>query len=139
MNAAIEKTIRLPAEIGNLEKIVDFVLGVLGESGVGERTVSNLHLAVDEACTNCCSYAYPEGEDGDIELTVRVDAGEITITIRDWGRPFNPLDAEPPDLSLDIEDRPIGGLGIFLLKKFSDRLDYRREKGANVLTIVKKR
>ncbi len=139
MTAIIEKTIRLPARIANLEKLVDFTIGVLREGKIGERTVSDLHLAVDEACTNCCSYAYPGEEPGEVELTCRIGPEEIRIAIRDWGRPFNPLEARPPDLTLDIEDRPIGGLGIFLLKKFSDRLEYRREQDANVLTIVKGR
>jgi anti-sigma regulatory factor (Ser/Thr protein kinase) len=139
MNRVTEKTIRLPARLENLEKLIDFAIRVLRKGGVGERTVSDLHLAVDEACTNCCSYAYPDDESGEIELACRIDPEEISITIRDWGRPFNPLENPPPDLTLDLDDRPIGGLGIFLLKKFADRVDYRREKGANVLTIVKKR
>lgn len=139
MTAAIEKSIRLPARIANLEKLVDFTLGILRQGGIGERALSDLHLAIDEACTNCCSYAYPGGEPGEVELTCRIGPEEINITIRDWGRPFNPLETRPPDLNLDLEDRPIGGLGIFLMKKFSDRLEYRREEGANVLTIVKRR
>ena len=138
MTAAIKKSIRRPARIEHLEEIVDFVLATLRENGIAERITSDLHLAVDEACTNCCSYAYPAGRGGDVELTVRISPEEVAVIIRDWGEPFNPLKAAAPDLSLDLDDRPIGGLGIFLLKKFSDRVEYRREEGANVLTIVKK-
>ncbi len=139
MHGTGESSIRLPARLENLEKLIDFALAALREGGVDERIISDLHLAVDEACTNCCSYAYPEGETGEVELAVRIEPEEIAITIRDWGAPFNPLKAAEPDLTLDLDDRPIGGLGIFLLKKFSDRVDYRREEGANVLTIVKRR
>ncbi len=132
-----KKTIRLPARIDNLEKLVDFALTALREAGAPEKTVADLHLAIDEACTNCVSYAYPEEPPGEIELTFRTGPEEFEIVIRDWGRPFNPLETPAPDLSLDLDDRPIGGLGVFLMKKFSDRLEYRREGGANVLTIVK--
>ena len=63
--------------------------------------------------------------------------GVATITIRDWGHTFNPLELPPPDLNLDINERPIGGLGIYLMKKFTDRLEYRREDDSNILTIIK--
>ncbi len=132
------KTIRVPARLENLEKLVDFVIGCLECSGIPPQAVSDIHLAVDEACTNTIKYAYPEGEKGEIELTCGADGSTVTVTIRDWGAPFNPLEAPPPDLSLDIEDRPVGGLGIFLMKKFSDRLEYRRENDSNLLTIIKK-
>ena len=139
MDQILEKTIRLPARIENLERLVDFVLSALRQGGAGEKTVADLHLAVDEACTNCVSYAYPEGEPGEIELTCRIGPKKFEISIRDWGRPFNPLKTPPPDLDLDLEDRPIGGLGVFLMKKFSDRLEYRREEDSNLLTIIKRK
>ena len=117
MDQTRENTIRLPARIENLERLVDFVLSALRQAGAGEKIVADLHLAVDEACTNCVSYAYPEGEPGEIELTCRIGPNKFEISIRDWGRPFNPLKTPPPDLDLDLEDRPIGGLGVFLMKK----------------------
>ncbi|MFH1039364.1 MAG: ATP-binding protein [PVC group bacterium] len=132
------KTIRVPARLENLEKLVDFIIGCLECSGVPQPAISDIHLAADEACTNTITYAYPAGERGDIELSCAVSGGTITVTIRDWGVPFNPLQAPSPDIGLDIEDRPIGGLGIFLMKKFSDRLEYRRVDGSNLLTIIKK-
>ncbi len=134
-----QESIRVPARLENLEKLVEFALDALRRTGVGEREAAPVHLAIDEACTNCISYAYPEGQEGEIELACRIEPEEIVFTIRDWGRPFNPLKAEAPDLSLGIEDRPVGGLGIYLMKKSCDRLEYRREEGANVLRIIKKR
>ncbi len=139
MDEQQENTIRLPARIDNLEKLVNFALAALHRCGASGQIISDFQLAIDEACTNCVSYAYPEGESGEIELTCRNRPGEVEVIIRDWGQPYNPLKTPPPDLNLALEDRPIGGLGVFLMKKFSDRLEYRREKGANVLTIVKKR
>ncbi len=138
MSAGNGNTFRVPARLDQLEKLVDFALDFLRERELGEKDLNDLHLAIDEACTNCISYAYPEKEPGEIELSCRSGPDAVAVTIRDWGRPFNPLEAEPPDLTLDLEDRPIGGLGIHLMKKSCDRLEYRREDGANVLTIGKK-
>ncbi len=129
--------IRLPAHLENLEKLIDFSLSCLKSAGIKKETASEIHLAVDEACTNTIKYAYPSGETGDIELSCILNHRSATIVIRDWGPPFNPLDMPPPDLRLDIDERPIGGLGIYLMKKFSDRIDYRREDDSNILTITK--
>ncbi len=129
--------IRLSARLENLEKLIDFSLSCLKSAGIKKETASGIHLAVDEACTNTIKYAYSDGATGDIELSCVLDHRLATVIIRDWGPPFNPLDMPPPDLSLDIDARPIGGLGIYLMKKFSDRLEYRREDGSNILTIIK--
>jgi len=129
--------IRLSARLENLEKLIDFSLSCLKSAGIEKETASEIHLAVDEACTNTIKYAYSDGATGDIELSCVLDHRLATVIIRDWGPPFNPLDMPPPDLSLDIDARPIGGLGIYLMKKFSDRLEYRRENGSNILTIIK--
>mgnify|MGYP006291027597 CR=1 FL=1 len=137
MNSEVTRSIRLPARVKNLEKLMEFILNLLKETGIGEKEASDIHLAADEACTNVINYAYPEDAKKDIEVTFRNRADAIEIEIRDWGRPFNPLQAPPPDLNLELEERPIGGLGIFLMKKFTDRVEYRREDGSNLLTIVK--
>ena len=130
-------TIRLPARLENLEKLIDNILSCLKSAGIHQGAASEIHLAVDEACTNVIRYAYPSGQTGDIEVSCIPDQRSVIITIRDWGRPFNPLKFPAPDLNLDIDERPIGGLGVYLMKKFSDRLEYRRENDSNLLTIVK--
>jgi len=132
------KTIRIPARLENLEKLIDFTLSCLKSAGIDKETASEIHLAADEACTNSIKYAYPDGRAGDIEISCVLDRRSATVTVRDWGVPFNPLEMPPPDLNLDIDKRPIGGLGIYLMEKFSDRLEYRRENGSNLLTIIKK-
>jgi len=129
--------IRLSARLENLEKLIDFSLSCLNSAGIKKETASEIHLAVDEACTNTIKYAYSSGETGDIELSCVLNHRSATVIIRDWGHPFNPLDMPSPDLSLDIDARPIGGLGIYLMKKFTDQLHYRREDDSNILTIVK--
>ncbi len=137
MNPSKTNAIRLPARLENLEKLIDVTISCLQSAGIEKETASEIHLAVDEACTNAIKYAYTDGVAGDIELSCTIARGVATITIRDWGHTFNPLELPPPDLNLDINERPIGGLGIYLMKKFTDRLEYRREDDSNILTIIK--
>ncbi len=85
---------------------------------------------------NVIDYAYPEGESGEIELRILHDAtGRITFRISDSGTPFDPTLAGNADIHADIEERSIGGLGIFLIKNLSDNVSYNRIDGRNVLTI----
>ena len=96
-----------------------------------------VEVAVDELFTNIASYAYP---DGDGKAVIRIDdseKGAITITLIDWGTPFDPLKHEDPDISLLAEDRPIGGLGIFMVRKTMDDVQYEYKDGMNILTIRK--
>lgn len=135
---AKKEIIRLPARVENLEELIDFLIATLKAAGIPEKVISDIHLIADEGCTNIINYSYPAGPVGDIELTSTVAEGMVRLTIRDWGTPFDPIKIAEPDLSLDIDKRPIGGLGVFLMKKFSDRLEYRRENDSNLLTIIKK-
>ncbi len=137
LNKPDKLILRLPARLEKLEELIDFTISCLKSAGIEKETTSEIHLAVDEACTNTIKYAYTDGVAGDIELSCAIDRGVATITIQDWGHPFNPLELPPPDLNLDIDERPIGGLGIYLMKKFTDRLEYRREDDSNILTIIK--
>ena len=97
-----------------------------------------IDIAIDEIFGNIAHYAYPDGT-GD--ATVRFDFDESTrvasITFVDGGIPFDPLEIADPDVSLSAEERAIGGLGIFLVKRTMDRLEYRHEDGRNVLIIGK--
>lgn len=98
-----------------------------------------IRLSIEEAVENVVRYAY-EGGIGWLEAGTELDAGgvQLTITLKDAGVPFNPLEKEDPDVTLATEDRPIGGLGIFLCKKLMDSISYRYEDGCNILTMTKK-
>ncbi len=94
-----------------------------------------LDLLLDELITNVCAYAYPDRAPGDVTVTWSVPApGELRVEVADQGLEFNPLNAKPPDLTLGLDGRPIGGLGIYLVKTFTSSLSYRREHGWNRLT-----
>lgn len=98
-----------------------------------------IRLSIEEAVENVVRYAY-EGGIGWLEAGTELDADgvQLTITLKDAGIPFNPLDKEDPDVTLTTEDRPIGGLGIFLCKKLMDNISYRYADGCNILSMTKK-
>jgi anti-sigma regulatory factor (Ser/Thr protein kinase) len=84
---------------------------------------------------NVCCHAYPEGTQGVVSIGYSVPAqGELSVEIADQGAEFDPLTAAPPNLSLDLKNLPVGGLGIFLVKRLAKSLSYRREQGWNRLT-----
>ncbi len=102
-----------------------------------EALLFKLRLAVEEAVENIVNYAYND-KAGYLEADTFVKDGVLSIVLRDAGVPFNPLDKEDPDITLSAEDRPIGGLGIFLCKKLMDSVEYEFVNGCNKLTIRKR-
>lgn len=95
-------------------------------------------LAIEELVTNCIKYGYDDAGEHTIIIRLSVADQILTVTVIDDGRPFDPLALPPPDLSLDIKDRPIGGLGIFLLRKLADEFHYEWRDGRNRLTLEKR-
>ena len=97
-----------------------------------------LLLAIEELVTNCIAYGYDDAGEHTIVLSLSVDGQTLTLIVIDDGHPFDPLAVPPPDLSLDIEHRPLGGLGIFLLREFADHIAYERRGNTNRLTLTKR-
>lgn len=95
------------------------------------------NLAIEELVTNCVKYAYDDPAEHIIEIELKLSACELVLTVTDDGRPFNPLELPERDTRLPAEDLPIGGLGIHLLRKMSERMDYSRTNGKNRLTLRK--
>ncbi len=130
--------ITLAATVENINAATDFVSEKLEEMGCAMKAQMQISIAVDELFANIANYAYPDGQG---QATVRVDQSEdgkrAVITFIDSGIPYNPLEKEDPDTTLSAEDRPIGGLGIFMVKKSMDDMAYRFEDGQNMLTIIK--
>ncbi len=107
------------------------------EHGVSPKVRRPVLLVLDDLLTNVISYAY---EDDDVHtITVEIDLTEdrLTVTICDDGSPFDPFDKTPPDTSLPLEERTVGGLGIYLVEKLMDEVHHDRVDGMNVVTIVK--
>jgi len=95
------------------------------------------HLAIEELVTNCIKYGYDDSAEHIIEIELKLSGRDLLLTVTDDGHPFNPLELPEPNTHLPVEDRPIGGLGIHLLKKMSDRMAYARTDGKNRLTLRK--
>ena len=92
---------------------------------------------LEEAVTNVIQYAYPDKKDQDIRIDMSYENKRLTIVITDTGISFNPLERQEPDLTLSLEERPIGGLGIYLVKQLMTEVSYSRSAGKNILTMAK--
>lgn len=128
--------LRIAATRENAEEVMAFVDGQLEAHDCSPKTQTQLDIAVDELFTNIASYAYG-AETGEAVIEMEFPDGFAEITFRDWGTPYNPLARPDPDVTLPAEERQIGGLGIYMVKKSMDEVLYRYENGENVLTIRK--
>ncbi|MBI4962348.1 MAG: ATP-binding protein [Desulfomonile tiedjei] len=131
------KSLKLPAEIGNLRTFVSFVSDCARTHGFSQERVSDVELAVEEAVTNICSYAYDRGQ-GDVEIRCLQDddSDRLVVEITDSGKAFDALSAPPPDLAASVEDRDVGGLGVFLIRRVADEAHYLRQGGQNRLRLI---
>ena len=134
----IEK--RFPAVLNQLESVQKFVLDQLKDYPYSERIRAQLDVAVEEIFVNIAHYAYPPGRPGWALIRCQVDQEPLRITVQfvDSGVPFNPLKKKDADITLSAEERQIGGLGILMVKRSMDKVDYVYENGRNILTLVKK-
>jgi len=95
-------------------------------------------LALEELVTNCIKFAYDDEAEHLIQLKIEITPGGMTLVVEDDGHPFNPLEQAEPDRNMPIEDRPIGGMGLHLLRNLSDRMEYAWKGGRNRVTLHKK-
>jgi hypothetical protein len=109
----------------------------LEQHGATPSMVYLASLTIEELVTNCIKYAYDDAGEHPIGIELEMADGAMRLSVSDDGRPFNPLTLPPPDLSLPAEERPVGGLGIYILRKHSDRMDYRRSGATNHVTVWK--
>lgn len=129
-------SLTVASDVANLETIADFVTQAAQKANLDERDVFAVQMAVDEACTNIIEHAYADAP-GDIHLTCQVKPGECVVAIRDHGRPFDPESVPPPDLCCDLEERCVGGLGLYFMRKLmvEVRFSFDPEKGNQVVMI----
>lgn len=133
------KTIRVPAEVNQLTMINEFISEELEKYGCSMAVQMQVELAVEEIFVNIANYAYhPELGEAEVDVDAGGDPPTVTIRFLDHGKPFNPLEWEDVDVTAAAESRSIGGLGILLVKKSMDDVEYSYEDGKNILTIRKK-
>ena len=122
---------------GRGREIINAILQVPEFASCSHKELLPIRLACEEVVVNIISYAYPYDQSGYIDVDVEKTGNRIVICFKDGGRPFNPLEQEPPDTNLSWEQREIGGLGIFLVVNKMDEVRYAYEDHQNVLTIEK--
>lgn len=133
-----KSSLRLTAELKNLARIRRFVEKTATALGVDAAAIPDLLLAVDEAATNIIVHGY-EGQEGPLEVEVEREGDALLIRLRDEAAPFDPTAIPPPDLSLPLEERPIGGMGIYLMHRCMDQVTHScPPQGGNELILVKK-
>jgi len=133
------KELNIEATPENIDTVIAFVDEQLEEYGCGMKAQMAIDVAVDELFANIAHYAYsPETGYATVRVDVIKDPLSVEITFIDNGVPYDPLANIDPDTSLSVEDRPIGGMGIFIVKKSMDLVNYEYKDGKNMLTIVKK-
>ena len=132
----------IPATLANLDKVSAFTEEYLESIDCPMKLMMKLSVAMEEIYVNVAHYAYPgENADGTGMVTVTFDHDPaqnlLTVVFKDQGIPFNPLEKEDPDVTASAEDRAIGGLGIFMVRKTMDDMAYSYEDGSNILTMKK--
>ncbi len=131
------RKISLHNDIRETPKIADFMDDIVGETGIDKGLASSLNLALEEAVVNVMNYAYPKEKMGTIILEAYAFDNSLKFVVTDNGIPFDPTATEEPDVHAGLADRPIGGLGIFLVTHLMDKVEYERTNGNNVLTLSK--
>lgn len=124
----------------NLEEIqtANEKVDAFGEqNGLSPKLLYSVNVSIDEVITNIISYGFDDDGEHDIEIVLSLEDDTLKVTVSDDGKEFNPLEKEDPDITQDLEDREIGGLGIFFVKNFMDELSYSYENGKNILLMKK--
>ena len=133
------KELTVDAVLENIPSVTAFIDGQLEALDCSIKAQMQIDVAIDELFSNIARYAYPDGP-GKVTVGIEFDEENrmCSVVFSDEGIPFDPLAQQAPDTSLPLMDRPVGGLGIFLVKKTMDAVEYRHENGRNILTIRKR-
>lgn len=133
----VQSSLTLACDTSQTERLGEWMEMVCEQAGFDAATSTKLNIAVEEAVVNVMNYAYPAGTVGNVDIDAEFDDGKLTFVLSDSGTPFDPTQTGEPDLTLGAEDRPIGGLGIFLVRQIMDSVEYRYSDGKNILTLTK--
>jgi anti-sigma regulatory factor (Ser/Thr protein kinase) len=131
------KELRIEAVLENLDTVLAFVEAELEETNCSFKTRSQINIVVEEIFVNIAHYAYNPVL-GTAFIRVVVVGDELQLEFEDMGQPYNPLEKSDPDITAQAKDRAIGGLGIFMVKKIMDTVEYRYIDGKNLLSLKKK-
>lgn len=128
----------LKSQASELERL----MGVIARLGtihhLPDKVVFELNLALEEIFSNIIRHGYEGREDREVTIAFHLAPEEITATVEDTGVPFNPLELPEPDLTAPLEERKVGGLGVYLVRQLMDEVVYRAEDGRNILRLTKR-
>ena len=133
----LHDSISLLNDVSQVVPLNNFVKSVCERVGMDEKSSRNVRLAVEEAVVNVINYAYPLGSQGTISVEARSNGRSLKFVISDTGVAFDPTEASHTDTTLSAEERPIGGMGILLVREMMDSINYERVNGRNILTLIK--
>ncbi len=128
--------LRVPQDERQLADLAAAIDGVLAREGVGGLVAHDVQLVAEEVVCNALEYGRIEGREHEIRVGIDVRDGVVTLEFRDDCLAYNPLERPAPDLDADIRDRPIGGLGVHLIRELAEEVSYRREEPHNILRVV---
>ncbi|MDR2780091.1 MAG: ATP-binding protein [Synergistaceae bacterium] len=134
----MEASESFPAKISEIEKIYEFISFVLSESGIDAAVETLFKMAADEIFSNIVNHGFGGLRDGDVKVSIQTGDGEVSMTFRDRGRPFDPMSIPAPDISLGMEERLVGGLGVYIVRGSFDEVRYSFENGFNVFAVKKR-
>jgi len=133
------RTLRLPAVLESIPEAIDCVGECARTMGFDEREIHRIQVAVDEACANVIEHAYDAQPPGEMEVECACEGHDFVVRIRDWGRCFDPGCVPVPDIDAPLEERSLGGLGLFLIRKTMDRAEFTFDPVlGNELVMVKR-
>ena len=137
-NFRLQRSLTLPNDTQTIPQLHEFVTEIASSLAIDEALAMQLDLALEEAVVNPMTYAYPPGTQGVIDILAMADDSKVAFVIKDSGIPFDPTTKDDVDTTLSADERPIGGLGIFLVRQIMDSINYERVGKQNVLTLIKK-
>jgi phosphoserine phosphatase RsbU/P len=129
--------IKLHSELSEIHRLRRTLTEFGRQHGLLDTVLHDLTLALEEVVTNIISHGYDDSREHEIRVALGIESGEIAVEVEDDGKAFNPLAAPEADVTNSLEDRPLGGLGIHLVRKLTDGLEYQRSEGKNLLIMRK--
>ncbi|MCY4160051.1 MAG: ATP-binding protein [Bacteroidetes bacterium] len=135
--ASITHTLIVPSATRHLIKVRKFVVESARQAGVNETHIEALQLAVDEACANIIEHAYQGNSANKVNLTMTIEATRVIVRIRDHGRSFDRRAYQRPDVVELSRNRKSGGLGVDIIRRLMDHVEYFSEDGVNEITLIK--
>lgn len=132
-------TVRFPGRYSSLDEICRFAREAASQAGLGPEAIYEVDLATNEGSSNIIDHAYGGESDQLIECTCEIDDSGLTVTLRDWGEPFDPAEVDEPDFNVPLEQLSLRGAGLRIIRRSMDEVAYHsNQDGGNSLTMKKR-